>query len=428
MADPRENDQVELILAAFEGDVVAHPPNWRDPDQTLAYLYRPDTVMARAEDAGVVGEALSALDAEPRRLDDSPVSGVVAFRITVPDRHRENRRGLVGLLDEVNDRLGRPIARPEHLLYVCGHPCPATEPEEVHTDVVTPTVRFTRPPTACCGSATCGCGPAAAGWGMSILAVDTGIDRQTVEQWPWTHGVEGDPDPGVRTGPQADEILPYGGHGTFVAGCARVVAPRADVFVSDALVVATGAAYERDIVAQIEARLDQQVPDVLVYTFATNTYGDQGLVSFDVLYEQRLRHLKGLAMLAPAGNDGWSYPMYPAAYDWVTGVGALEPDCASIASYSNHGPWVDVYAPGTDLVNAFSTGRFTCVEDPFKGDRRSFTGLARWSGTSFATPLVAGMVAARASGCQISAATALKHLLVEARLVRVPGVGPVLVP
>ncbi|MFN8081430.1 MAG: hypothetical protein U0Q19_17890 [Kineosporiaceae bacterium] len=165
MADPRENDQVQLILEAFRGEVLAHPANWDEPGQTLAYLYRPETVVARTEDAGAVGEALTAVEAEPRRFDDSPVSGVVAFRITVPDRHRESRRGLIGLLDEVNERLGRAMARPEHLLYVCGHPCPATEPEEVPGDVVTPTVRFTRPPTACCGSARCGCGPAAAGGG-----------------------------------------------------------------------------------------------------------------------------------------------------------------------------------------------------------------------------------------------------------------------
>ena len=66
-----------------------------------------------------------------------------------------------------------------------------------------------------------------------------------------------------------------------------------------------------------------------------------------------------------------------------------------VSSYSNYGVNADVFALGRNHVNAYPDGDYVCRETPDKEDERKFrTGLARWSGTSFSAPLVAGLLAA----------------------------------
>ncbi|MBI2965886.1 MAG: S8 family serine peptidase, partial [Chloroflexi bacterium] len=87
----------------------------------------------------------------------------------------------------------------------------------------------------------------------------------------------------------------------------------------------------------------------------------------------------GVVVIAAAGNDGQKVALYPAAYDHVIGVGAVDSKNQK-ASFSNYGNRsVAVVAPGADLYGPY----------PVPGTM----GMAYWSGTSFSTALVTGEAA-----------------------------------
>ena len=99
---------------------------------------------------------------------------------------------------------------------------------------------------------------------------------------------------------------------------------------------------------------------------------------------------------APAGNVPSGTKVWPAAFadefDHVISVGAVDETPIylqadgppPLASFSNYGSWVKAFANGVDVL-----GPFCNYQD---GDL-TFTNWARWSGTSFATATVAGVIA-----------------------------------
>ncbi len=392
-------EQVAYLIEAMGGPDYAAVV-WTE-DGWVDYLYRPGYVLARDEHWRDVAELLGA-----ERLGDERSQnqrGLTVLRVPTDVDTTEH-------LSTVDRELGVGIATPDHILFVSpsgGKLCPATEPEE-------PGVAAAPYPPITSDTG--------AGTEVFVSVVDTGWwpAAATDPVSPWLAGVTGDPET-----IDLNHIHPYAGHGTFIAGVVRTQAPAAKIRVEGFLPVG-GAAYESEMVIQLGEALALG-PDIISLSAGCPTRGEVPLLSFEVFWEQRLRHQKGTVLVAAAGNDSARQPFWPAAFPWAVSVGALNA-AGERAHFSNFGSWVDVYALGTDLVNAYPTGTFYCHESPNVGDKREFAGLAKWSGTSFSTPLVAGLIAARMSQHGISARLAADELLAEARAAGRRGVGPVLQP
>jgi subtilisin family serine protease len=95
-------------------------------------------------------------------------------------------------------------------------------------------------------------------------------------------------------------------------------------------------------------------------------------------------HSQGVIMVASAGNDYSKNPKYPAYYEHMISVAATNSNDEK-PPFSNYGDWVDIAAPGVDILSlrAGGTSRGTVYDD--------YTTVL--SGTSMACPHVAGACA-----------------------------------
>ncbi|MEO7746485.1 MAG: S8/S53 family peptidase [Actinomycetota bacterium] len=400
LADPktqaeRLRAQIDEILTQLEGSALASPRDDQGLEGTLDYLFHQGRILVRDVDL----ERVRAVENFPSDAPvvDSIIDGVTALGVADTQL----------ALDVVNGALGAGVARPDHVLYVAPATCcPATEPVPAPQSNPDPDVRRD---------------PSSSGSGVVLSVVDTGwIPGLDNAAHPWLAGVTGD----VETVEPAD-LGPYAGHGSFVAGVARCLAPEAQIRV-EGFLTHGGAVFESTIVKQLDQAM-QTLPDVISMSAGCVTHDNLPPLAFEALYQKRLRHLKGTVLVCAAGNDGSRRPFWPAASPWAVSVGALDRD-GSRAGFSNFGSWVDVYALGTDVVNAYPNGTFRFREPPAStnGEKAEFTTeMAIWSGTSFATPLFAGMIAARMSRNGQSARQAADSLLRIARAHAQPGTGPV---
>jgi subtilisin family serine protease len=245
----------------------------------------------------------------------------------------------------------------------------------------------------------------ATGAGVRIAVLDTGVDASH----PLLAGhliaghdfVDDDNDPSEV----GSAVNPAYGHGTHVAGLLAMVAPGATIMplrvldpdgygnawvLAEALLYAVdpdGNPATDDGAHVINLSLGSLTRTRLIDTIAQivscapalpdDAIGDRT----DPGYrddDDRCERGNGAVVLAAAGNDASTsikeYPAAEGAYGLVA-VGASSAN-GRIASFSNTGSWIEISAPGDGITSSIPGGAY-----------------ATWSGTSMATPLLAGTAA-----------------------------------
>ena len=102
------------------------------------------------------------------------------------------------------------------------------------------------------------------------------------------------------------------------------------------------------------------------------SWGGGGSSNSERALYNNIRDNYGAIVVAAAGNEESEEESYPAAYSSVLSV-ASSNSSDTKSSFSNYGTWVDIIAPGSSILSAVYDDNYSS-----------------WSGTSMATPLVAG--------------------------------------
>jgi subtilisin family serine protease len=181
------------------------------------------------------------------------------------------------------------------------------------------------------------------------------------------------------------------GHGTMTTGLVHLVAPKAKILPLKAF-TSNGTGYLSNIVAALYYAV-QHKANVVNMSFDVSS--PSAALNQAVSYANQ----NGTVLVAAAGNESTSAPVYPAALNSkVMGI-ASTTDWDSRSSFSNYGN-TDVWiaAPGEYAISTFPGGTYASA-----------------SGTSFSSPIVAGtaalMLNAKPGLNQSSASSALSHAI-----------------
>ncbi|HEX6021318.1 MAG TPA: S8/S53 family peptidase [Solirubrobacter sp.] len=246
------------------------------------------------------------------------------------------------------------------------------------------------------------------GKGARIAVLDTGMFDH-----PWLAGVQAAPNSDDVWDVESDGYADAeSGHGTFIAGLIRQVAPSTEIYAVKAL-DSHGVGDDLGV-----AKAMAQLPaDVDIVNLSLGGYTDRDQPPLAVA-EAMVNNPKRV-VVAAAGNHGATRPFWPAAFEDVLAIGAADESKGGWmrAPYSNHGKWVDATARGSNLESTFGEGKTKIAlgSTPSPLDPTiAFEGWARWDGTSFATPIAAALVARTMSRTGLPAADAQVKLLANA--------------
>lgn len=105
-------------------------------------------------------------------------------------------------------------------------------------------------------------------------------------------------------------------------------------------------------------------------------------------------HAAGIFLVASAGNDASTQAVYPAAYDGVLSVSAVDFN-KNRASYSNRGPTIDLAAPGGDTTTNLNVDDYPDGVLSTSGNDLTSPvtyNYEVYAGTSMAAPHVSGVI------------------------------------
>ncbi len=259
---------------------------------------------------------------------------------------------------------------------------------------------------------------------VRVVILDTG--------WAETHTPTGLPNINVspQGGDQPDEdgdgfLDPAAGHGTFIAGLIEQFAPGCAIEIAEVLST-YGDGDEVEIANAVSAlarRGANERPHLVNLSFGGYSPMGMGALTKAISALQQ----EGTVVVAAAGNDATCLPLFPAVIEGVVGVGALDANTKEAATFTNYGPWVRACSWGVDLVSLFFENFNGAGPPEANYDPDDFQGWARWSGTSFATPMVVAALA-QVIGGGVSPRDAVDQLIDDKSLPRSPMLGTIVDP
>jgi len=125
-----------------------------------------------------------------------------------------------------------------------------------------------------------------------------------------------------------------------------------------------GAEYSHVLSQAIRYAADSQARIINMSIALPDTPGRHDVGTPELTSAVRYALSKGKLLFAGVGNTGdkGNQIMYPAATPGVVGVGAVD-EHARVASFSQHGPEVDLVAPGVNMIHACTGGSELCKGD-----------------------------------------------------------------
>jgi len=209
------------------------------------------------------------------------------------------------------------------------------------------------------------------GSGIVVAVLDTGIDlnhpdlaNNIVDGWNFAD--------------DNGDVSDLDNHGTMVSGIIAAIANNNEGITGVApetkimplKVLDSEGGNLRDIASAIRYAADNGAQVI------TMSFGGQR-TRFSIITEKAIdyAHNQGCILVAAVGNENTSELFYPAAYEEVIAVSAIDQNDTR-ADFSNYGTYVDFCAPGINIVSTGKDGKYYMA-----------------NGTSFSAPFVVGLIA-----------------------------------